>query len=48
MLSSILTSSDTISVLSAIKQTWNRQIYSIVLGEGLINDAIAIILFRFS
>lgn len=48
MLAAILTSSDTISVLQAVKKAKNKQVYAIVLGEGLVNDALAILLFRYS
>lgn len=48
MLSATLTATDTVSILSLIKRKKFPKIHSIILGEGLLNDAVAIILFKIS
>ena len=48
LLSATLTATDTVSILSLIKRKKFPKIHSIILGEGLLNDAVAIILFKIS
>ncbi len=45
LLSSLLCSSDVIAAISLIKYDEQPKLYSIVFGEGIVNDAVAIILF---
>lgn len=46
MLAAILTATDTVSVLNIIKEKEFPRLNSIIFGEGIINDAIAILLFK--
>jgi NhaP-type Na+/H+ or K+/H+ antiporter len=48
LLSSTLTASDTVAVLTLLNKTKFPKIHSIIFGEGLLNDAVAIILFNMS
>ena len=45
MVSSLLCSSDVIAAISIIKYDQQPKLYSIVFGEGIVNDAVAMILF---
>ena len=47
-LGSVLAASDVVAVLTIINETQQPKLHSILFGEGIINDAIAIILFRTS
>jgi len=42
---SILSSSDIIAAVTLVKYDEQPKLFSIILGEGLANDAVAIILF---
>lgn len=46
LLSATLTATDTVSVLSLIKKKKFPKVHSIIFGEGLLNDSVAIILFK--
>ena len=46
LLSATLTATDTVSVLSVIKRKKFPKIHSIIFGEGLLNDSVAVILFK--
>lgn len=48
LLSSTLTATDTVAVLSLLPKNDFPKIHSIIFGEGLLNDAVAIILFNMS
>ena len=48
LLSSTLTATDTVAVLSLLPKHDFPKIHSIIFGEGLLNDAVAIILFNMS
>lgn len=48
MLSATLTATDTISVLSLIKKKKFPKVHSIILGEGIINDSVAVIFYQIS
>ena len=48
LLSSTLTATDTVAVLSLLNKNEFPKIHSIIFGEGLLNDAMAIILFNMS
>ena len=48
LLSSTLTASDTVAVLSLLPKKTFPKVHSIIFGEGLLNDAVAIILFNMS
>ena len=45
LLSATLTATDTVSLLSLIKKNQFPKIHSIIFGEGVLNDSVAIILF---
>jgi NhaP-type Na+/H+ or K+/H+ antiporter len=45
-LGSVLASSDAVAVLTIVKEDESPQLFSILFGEGIVNDAIAIILFK--
>jgi sodium/hydrogen exchanger-like protein 6/7/sodium/hydrogen exchanger 8 len=46
VLSSLLCSSDVIAAISIIKYEEQPKLFSLVFGEGIVNDAVAIILFN--
>ena len=46
LVSSLLCSSDVIAAISIIKYEEQPQLFSLVFGEGIVNDAVAIILFK--
>ena len=45
MISSLLCSSDVIAAISIVKYEEQPKLFSIIFGEGIVNDAIALILF---
>lgn len=45
VISSLLCSSDVIAALSIVKYEEQPKLFSIIVGEGLVNDAVALILF---
>ena len=46
LLSATLTATDTVSVLALIKKSKFPKVHTIIFGEGILNDAVAIILFH--
>lgn len=46
LLSSVLCATDTVTALSLIKQEESPVLSSVLFGEGVLNDAVAIIVFR--
>lgn len=46
LLSATLCASDAVAALTMIDKQKHEKIYSILFGEGLVNDAVAIILFK--
>ena len=48
MLSATLTATDTISVLSLIKKKKFPKVHTIIFGEGILNDSVAIIFYHIS
>lgn len=46
LISSLLCSSDVIAAISIIKYEEQPKLFSLVFGEGIVNDAVAIILFN--
>lgn len=46
VISSLLCSSDVIAAISIIKYDEQPKLFSLVFGEGIVNDAVAIILFN--
>jgi sodium/hydrogen exchanger 8 len=42
----VLASSDAVAVLSIVREEEAPSIFSVLFGEGIVNDAIAIILFK--
>ena len=46
MISSVLCATDTVACISLIKPEKYPILHSVLFGEGVINDAVAIILFR--
>ena len=45
MISSLLCSSDVIAAISIVKYEEQPKLFSIIFGEGIVNDAVALILF---
>jgi len=45
VISSLLCSSDVIAAISIVKYEEQPKLFSIIFGEGIVNDAIALILF---
>eukprot|EP00743_Colponemidia_sp_Colp-15_P009650 GILK01010556.1.p1 GENE.GILK01010556.1~~GILK01010556.1.p1 ORF type:complete len:586 (-),score=83.02 GILK01010556.1:269-1987(-) len=45
-LAAVLSSTDTVAALSLVKEDQHPKLNSIVFGEGVVNDAISILLFR--
>lgn len=46
LISALLCSSDVIAAISIIKYEEQPKLFSLVFGEGIVNDAVAIILFN--
>ena len=46
LFAAVLSSTDTIAAVTFIKQDIEPRLYSILFGEGIVNDAITIILFQ--
>ena len=46
MISSLLCSSDVIAAISIVKYEDQPKLFSIIFGEGIVNDAVALILFQ--
>ncbi len=46
LFSSIITSTDTVSALTFINDKENPKLFSILFGEGVLNDAVCIVLYR--
>jgi len=46
LVSSLLCSSDVIAAISIVKYEEQPKLFSIIFGEGIVNDAVAIILFN--
>lgn len=46
LVSSLLCSSDVIAAISIIKYEEQPKLFSLIFGEGIVNDAVAIILFN--
>ena len=45
LMCAVLTSSDTIAAVSIVKYEQQPKVYSIIFGEGIMNDAVGIIIF---
>jgi NhaP-type Na+/H+ or K+/H+ antiporter len=46
LLSATLTATDTVAVLALLKKSKFPKVHTIIFGEGILNDAVAIILFK--
>lgn len=46
LLSATLTATDTVAVLAMLKKSKFPKVHTIIFGEGILNDAVAIILFK--
>ena len=46
LISAMLSSSDAIAAVSIVNFDEQPQLFSIIFGEGIVNDAVAIILFN--
>lgn len=46
LFSSLLCSSDAIAAVSIVKFDQQPKLFSVVFGEGIVNDAVSIILFN--
>ncbi len=46
VLASLLCSSDVIAAISIVKYEEQPKLFSIIFGEGIVNDAVALILFQ--
>lgn len=46
LLSATLTATDTVSVLTLLQNKKFVKVYTIIFGEGIMNDSVAIILFK--
>ena len=46
LLSATLTATDTVAVLALIKKAKFPKVHTIIFGEGILNDSVAIILFK--
>jgi len=46
LVSTLLCSSDVIAAISIVKYEEQPKLYSLLFGEGMVNDAVAIILFN--
>lgn len=46
MLASVLCATDTVAALTIVKEKEFPQLYSIMFGEGIVNDAVSILIFE--
>jgi NhaP-type Na+/H+ or K+/H+ antiporter len=46
LISSLLCSSDVIAAISIVKYEEQPKLFSIIFGEGIVNDAVSLILFQ--
>jgi sodium/hydrogen exchanger-like protein 6/7/sodium/hydrogen exchanger 8 len=46
VIASLLCSSDVIAAISIVKYEEQPKLFSIIFGEGIVNDAVALILFQ--
>jgi NhaP-type Na+/H+ or K+/H+ antiporter len=46
LFSSVISSTDTVSALTFIKENKYPKLFSILFGEGIFNDAVSIVLFK--
>ncbi len=46
VIASLLCSSDVIAAISIVKYEEQPKLFSLIFGEGIVNDAVAIILFN--
>ena len=46
LFASVISASDTISALTFIKEEENPKLFSILFGEGIVNDAVCIVLYK--
>jgi NhaP-type Na+/H+ or K+/H+ antiporter len=46
LFSSIIVSTDTVGALTFVKESDEPKLFSILFGEGIINDAVCIVLYR--
>ena len=45
-MSSLVCSSDTVAALTIVKYDEQPKLFSLIFGEGILNDAVSIILFK--
>lgn len=46
LISSCIVASDTVGVLTMIKEKEFPMVYTIIFGEGIFNDAVSLVLFK--
>lgn len=46
LFSAVMCATDTVAALSLVKESLYPQLNSVLFGEGIVNDAIAIVIFR--
>ena len=46
VLASVLCATDTVAALTIVKEREFPQLYSIMFGEGIVNDAVSILIFE--
>jgi len=46
LFSSVITATDTVSALTFVKETTEPKLFAIMLGEGIVNDAVCIVLYK--
>jgi len=46
LFSSVITATDTVAALTFVKENTEPKLFSIMLGEGVINDAVCIVLYK--
>ena len=46
LMSSLVCSSDTVAALTIVKYNEQPKLFSLIFGEGILNDAVSIILFK--
>ena len=46
LMSSLVCSSDTVAALTIVKYSEQPKLFSLIFGEGILNDAVSIILFK--
>jgi NhaP-type Na+/H+ or K+/H+ antiporter len=46
LFASLISATDTVAALTFVKESSNPKLFSVLFGEGILNDAVCIVLYR--